>query len=202
MPTIHLIRHGEVENPKAVIYGRLPGFHLSERGKLQASAAADRLRNATLTSVCASPLERAQETARYIAEPHGLDITTDERLTESASTVEGVGRSLVGLFADPRNWWKYRNPFRPSWGESFGDIRARMLEAIEQAIMSADGGEVAIVSHQTPVLMARLGLARRRVPPWLGLAPCQTGSITSLVLEDGKLLSVSYFAPPVGSPQD
>lgn len=195
MPTIHLVRHGEVENPKGVIYGRLPGYHLSERGRLQARAAAERLKHAGLTAVWASPLERAQETAQLIAEPHGLAVVTDERLTESHSTLEGVGRSVRALLVDPRHWWKYRNPLRPSWGESFGEIRARMVEAIEAAVSRAGGGEVVVVSHQTPLLVARLALSRRRVPPWLGLAPCQTGSVTSLVVEDGRVLSASYFAP-------
>lgn len=202
MPTIHLVRHGEVENPKGVIYGRLPGYHLSERGRLQAKAASERLQDADIGALWASPLERAQETAAIIAEPHNMEIVTDERLTESDSTLEGVGKSLKALFADPRHWWKYRNPFTPSWGESFGQIRARMVAAIEEASEQAGGKDVVVVSHQTPVLVARLALSRRRVPPWLGLAPCQTGSVTSLTLQDGKVLAAAYFAPPLSSPQD
>src|SRR5688572_22141300 len=192
--TVHLVRHGEVENPKGVIYGRMPGYHLSERGRKQAEAAADRLADADLGVLWASPLERAQETAQAIGSRHpGIEIVTDERIIESGTTVEGVGRTAMAFLRSPRHWWHFRNPWGPSWGESFEDIRARMKAAIEDAVEQAGGKEVAVVSHQTPVLVARLALARRRVPPWMSFTPCGTGSVTTLALEDGKVLQASYF---------
>jgi broad specificity phosphatase PhoE len=194
---VHLVRHGEVENPKGVIYGRLPGYHLSERGKRQAEAAAERLEDEAVGVVWASPLERAQETAAAIAERHDVTIVTDDRLIESDSTLEGVGRSARAFLSNPRNWWQLRNPLKPSWGESFGAIRIRMLAAVEDAIEAAEGHDVVVVSHQTPVLVARLALARRNVPPWLGFTPCGTGSVTSMELDEGKVVSASYFSPPV-----
>lgn len=196
--TVHLVRHGEVENPKGVIYGRLPGYHLSERGQRQAEAAADRLADADLGVLWASPLERAQETAQAIGSRHpGIEIVTDERIIESGTTVEGIGRSVTAFVRSPRHWWHFRNPWGPSWGESFADIRARMLAAIDDAVEQSGGREIAVVSHQTPVLVARLALARRRVPPWLSFTPCGTGSVTTLVLDEGRVLEASYFAPPI-----
>jgi broad specificity phosphatase PhoE len=192
--TVHLVRHGEVENPKGVIYGRLPGYHLSERGQRQAAAAARHLETADLATIWASPLERAQETAAAIAEPHAIEIVTDDRLIESGNTFEGVGKTLWHLVSNPAHWWRFRNPLRPSWGESFGEIRARMMEAVQEAAAGAEGREIAIVSHQTPVLVARLALARRRVPPWLAGTPCETGSVTSMKVENGVVLSASYFS--------
>ncbi len=199
MPTtIHLVRHGEVENPKGVIYGRLPGFHLSERGKRQAEAAATKLADRDVGAIWTSPMERAQETAAAIAAHHpGVEVVTDIRLTESATTIEGVGRNIGDLLRAPRHWWSFRNPLGPSWGERFSEIKARMLEAIQEAVDGAGGRELVVVSHQTPILVARLGLARRRVPPWLAFTPCGTGSVTTLVIEDGRVLSASYFAPPI-----
>lgn len=196
--TIHLVRHGKVENPKGVIYGRMPGFNLSELGQGQAQAAAERLRERGIGAVWSSPLERAQETAHVIAEPHGLEIHTDDRLTESGTTLEGIGRSLGAFVRSPRHWWRLRNPFLPSWGESFADIRIRMLEAIGEATASAGGREIVIVSHQTPVVVARMALAGRLAPPWIGLArsPCETGSVSSLVIEGGRLIASDYHAPP------
>lgn len=192
--TVHLIRHGQVENPKGVIYGRLPGYHLSERGIRQAKGAAEHLRDADLATIWASPLERAQETAAEIAAPHGLEVVTDDRLIESGNTFEGVGRTVWHLFSNPAHWWRFRNPLKPSWGESFAEIRVRMMSAITDAAAGAEGREIAIVSHQTPVMVARLALAKRRVPPWLAGAPCETGSVSTLVLEDGAVLSASYFS--------
>jgi len=197
--TIHLVRHGEVENPKGIIYGRLPGYHLSERGRRQAEGAAERLAGSDIGAVWASPLERAQETAETIAARVGVEVTSDERLIESESSFVNFGHTLKSfarsLARSPRHWGKFTNPFRPSWGESFADIRARMLAAISDAVAAAGGREVVIVSHQTPVLVARLALARRRVPPWLAFTPCETGSVTSLVLQEGRVVSASYFTP-------
>lgn len=197
--TIHLVRHGEVENPKGVIYGRLPGYHLSERGRRQAEGAAERLAGSDVGALWASPLERAQETAEAIGARVRADVTTDERLIESESSFVNFGRTLRSfarsLALSPRHWGRLANPFRPSWGESFADIRARMMAAILDAVAAADGREVVIVSHQTPVLVARLALARRRVPPWLAFTPCETGSVTSLVLQEGKVVWASYFRP-------
>ena len=194
--TVHLIRHGEVENPKGVVYGRLPGFNLSEKGERQAKQSAQRLQDADLVAVWSSPLERAQQTAQFIAEPHDLELVTDERLLESETTLEGLARDAFHFFRSPKQWWHFRNPLRPSWGESFGSIRARVLEAVEEAVAAAQGREIVLVSHQTPVLVARLTLTRRRTPPWLGLTPCETGSITTLVLEGRRVVSASYYSPP------
>lgn len=193
--TVHLVRHGEVENPKGIIYGRLPGYNLSERGLRQAAAAGRRLAHADVGAIWSSPLERAQETAAAIAAHHDVEVTTDERIIESDSTLEGVSRTVWRLLRNPVHWWRFRNPIKPSWGESFAAVGARMVDAITDALAQAEGRDVVIVSHQTPVLVARLALAKRRVPPWLGRVPCETGSVTTLVLDEGRVLTASYFRP-------
>lgn len=197
--TVHLVRHGQVANPLGVIYGRLPGYHLSERGQEQARQAARRLERSDVGMVWASPLERAQETAQIIAEPHGVSVITDDRLVESATTLEGTGRSLSSFLSSPRLWWSLRNPWKPSWGETFAEIRARMVAAVHDAIEQADGREVVLVSHQTPVQVARLGVAQRKIPPWLAFVPCETGSVTTLTIDGDVLVAAAYFAPKTDS---
>ena len=64
---VHLLRHGEVNNPTGVVYGRLPGYHLSDRGRLMAVAAARFFAERPVVSVFSSPLQRAQETAAPVA---------------------------------------------------------------------------------------------------------------------------------------
>ena len=194
--TIHLVRHGRVENPTGVIYGRLPGYHLSEVGRAQAERAADRLAGSPIGVMWASPLERAQETAAIIASRHdALEIVTDERLIESATTLEGVSRTLLALATSPKHWWSLRNPLKPSWGETYAEVRGRMLEAIAEAFDEASGSDVVFVSHQTPVVVARSALARRWGPPWLGGPRCSTGSISTIELREGRAVTASYFVP-------
>ena len=87
---VHLVRHGEVQNPDGVLYGRIPGYHLSETGRLMAKAAADFLAGRDVTVVRSSPLERALETAEPIAAEFGLDIEIDDRLIEPWNHFEGM----------------------------------------------------------------------------------------------------------------
>lgn len=196
---VHLVRHGKVENPKGVIYGRLPGYNLSELGREQAKAAAGHLADRNITAVWASPLERAQETGQAIAEPHDIEVVTDDRLIESDTTLEGVGRTLRALILSPKSWWSMRNPFAPSWGESYEDIKARMLEVIWEGVGAAGGGEIVFVAHQTPVQVAQLGLKGWRfIPPWAPrVVPCSTGSIATMELDGQRLVSAGYWVPPM-----
>jgi broad specificity phosphatase PhoE len=164
---------------------------------LQAKQAAEHLADRDVTVIMASPLERAQETASAIAEAHGLEIVTDERLIETHTTLEGLTRNALHFVRDPRHWWRFRNPLKPSWGESFSEIKTRMMSAVEDAVTAAGEKEAVLVSHQTPVLVARLALTKRRDPPWLGLIPCSTGSITTLELNDTRAATARYFSPSV-----
>jgi broad specificity phosphatase PhoE len=193
--TLHLVRHGRVENPRGIIYGRLPGFSLSDLGRKEAEAAAIHLASAELSGIKCSPMERARETAAPIADRHGLEVAVDDRLLESDTTFEGVTRTLWKLLRNPHRVWQLRNPWLPTWGESFTQIRARMLEAIADALASAGDRDVVLVSHQTPIQVARLALERRNTPPWLGRIPCATGSVTTLIVNEGRVESTSYFAP-------
>jgi broad specificity phosphatase PhoE len=144
--TVHVLRHGEVHNPTKVLYGRLPGFHLSELGRQMAKAGAQAVADRDVTYVVASPLERAQETAEPIAAQFELEIATDVRLIESSNYFEGKGVGPGdGSFRNPRNWWVLRDPITPSWGEAYIVIAQRMFEAVQAARVAAEGHEAVCV---------------------------------------------------------
>ncbi|MHB8451852.1 MAG: histidine phosphatase family protein, partial [Mycobacteriales bacterium] len=86
---VHLVRHGEVDNPGKVLYGRLPSFHLSAAGWEMAESVARWFAGRDLAAVIASPLVRARETAEPIAEVAGVAVAVDPRLIESANVFEG-----------------------------------------------------------------------------------------------------------------
>ena len=154
--TVHLLRHGEVHNPDAVLYGRLPGFRLSEDGQQMAVDAAKALQGRDITVLVASPLQRAQETAQPTAELFGLEIHTDERLIESENVFEGKQVGVGdGVFKRPQYWHHLRNPFVPSWGEPYDVIARRMLAAASSARDLARGHEAVCVSHQLPIWTTR-----------------------------------------------
>ncbi|MBA2311044.1 MAG: histidine phosphatase family protein [Pseudonocardiales bacterium] len=196
LTVVHLVRHGEVHNPDGLLYGRLPGFHLSERGEKQATAVAAALAARDVTAVLASSLERAQQTAAPIAAAHGLEVITEDGLIEAGNLFEGTRVGLGdGVLRNPRNWWKLRNPFRPSWGEPYGEIVTRMLAAVQRAAALAEGHEAVCVSHQLPIWTLRRHLLGQRLWHDPRRRECALGSLTSLDFVDGQFAGLNYSEP-------
>jgi broad specificity phosphatase PhoE len=195
---VHLLRHGEVHNPERILYGRLPGFGLSNLGVRQAEQVATYLRDHDVVHVVSSPLLRAQQTAAPIAALHGLDVVTDEGLIEAANVFEGSRVSVGdGALRDPRSWPKLRNPFRPSWGEPYREIVDRMLAAVHRARRRASGHEAVCVSHQLPIWTLRRHLDQRRLWHDPRRRQCALASLTSLVFSSETLVEVVYSEPAV-----
>jgi broad specificity phosphatase PhoE len=194
---VHLLRHGEVHNPDGVLYGRLEGYRLSELGRVRAELAAAHLADHDVTLVVASSLQRAQETARPVAESHGLPVTTDDRVIEAANSFEGsvVGTMRPQDFLHPRYWRRLTNPLRPSWGEPYADIAARMGAAIDDARAKAGGHEAVIVSHQLPIWTARNQAMGKRLWHDPRKRECRLASLTTLTFEGDELESVTYAEP-------
>ena len=193
---VHVLRHGEVHNPEKVLYGRLPGYRLSELGVQMAKAAAQAVADKDITHVVASPLERAQQTAVPIAEQFGLPIAVDERLIESGNFFEGKRVGVGdGALRDPRNWWVLRDPVTPSWGEPYTAIAARMFAALLTAREAAEGHEAVIVSHQLPIWTLRRHVERKRLWHDPRRRECNLASYTSFHFEDTKIAGISYTEP-------
>jgi broad specificity phosphatase PhoE len=199
--TVHLLRHGEVYNPDGVLYGRLPGYRLSELGERQAVAAAEWLAGRDIAYLVASPLERAQQTARPLADKIGLEVHTDERLIEAANELEG--RRVAGgkgLFKDPANWKYFRNPLRPSWGEPYEQIAARMRAASRAARDAADGREAVCVSHQLPIVCARRRAEGQRLFHDPRHRQCNLASVTSFTFDGDTIVKIEYSEPAAALP--
>ena len=193
---IHLLRHGEVDNPQKILYGRLPGYHLSELGRKMADRAAEYFAGHDVVHVVASPMERAQETAGPVAAAHNLPLHTDERLTEASNVFQGLTFGVGdGSLRHVRHWRHLRNPFRPSWGEPFAEVAARMLAAAADARDAARGHEAVLVSHQMPIWVARLAAEHRRLWHDPRRRRCSLASVTTFEYDDDRLVSVSYTEP-------
>ena len=199
--TVHLLRHGEVFNPDRVLYGRLPGFRLSERGVEQAAQAAAFLAERDIGYVVASPLERAQQTAQPLADQLGLPIEVDERLIEADNHLQGKQvAGGPGLFADPSNWKYFRNPLRPSWGEPYLHIAARVLAAARAARDEADGRDAVCVTHQLPIVAARRFVEGKRLFHDPRKRQCALASVTSFTFIDDVVVRVGYAEPAGATP--
>ena len=193
---VHMLRHGEVYNPDGVLYGRLPGYKLSDLGHRMAERAAGFFALRDIAEVVASPLERAQQTAGPVAATHDLPIGQDERIIEAASHFEGLTFGVGdGSFRHPRHWKYLRNPFRPSWGEPYEAIAARMLAAAADSRDRVPGRESVLVSHQSPIWLSRLKAEGRRLWHDPRKRQCSLASVTSLIYEDGRIVRIEYSEP-------
>ncbi len=195
--TVHFLRHGEVNNPEGILYGRIPGYSLSGLGVAMAERVAQWAANRDIKVVHASPLTRAQETAAPIAAQLGLTITTDPRLIEASNVFEGKRFSVGdGVLWRPSAWRHLWNPFLPSWGEPYKEQVDRMFEAAQAARRAAAGHEAICVSHQLPIWILRSSLEGRRFLHDPRRRECTLASLTSIVFnEDGHVTDVNYFEP-------
>jgi broad specificity phosphatase PhoE len=193
---VHLLRHGEVFNPEGILYGRLPGYRLSDNGVRQAGVVAAFLADADLAAVLASPMQRAQETAAPIAAAHGLEIHTEDRLIEADNRFEGQRVSVGdGAWRNPRSWPLLTDPFTPSWGEPYLKIAHRMLGAVHRARELATGREALCVSHQLPIWTLRRFVTGHRLWHDPRHRQCALASLTSLVFTDSELTGLAYSEP-------
>jgi broad specificity phosphatase PhoE len=190
---VHVMRHGEVYNPDKILYGRLPDYHLSDRGRAQAQAVAEWLAQRDITYVISSPLERAQETAEPLATRLGLPIDTDDDLIESSNVFQGKKVSPGdGALRNPINWRYLRNPRTPSWGEPYTEIAARMTAALYRARTKAAGHEALCVSHQLPVETLRRAMTGKALHHLPTRRLCNLASLTSFYFHGDSYVGWGY----------
>jgi probable phosphomutase (TIGR03848 family) len=184
--TVLLVRHGQTATTGHVLPGRAPGLHLSDDGRRQAEAAAQRIAKLKrVAAVYASPLERARETAMPIARIRSLALRIERGLLE-LDVGSWTGSRLDRLSKRPE--WatvqRYPSGFRFPEGESFVEMQGRVTAALARMVEHHRGGVVVAVSHADPIKAAlahalgmHLDLFQR-----LAIAP---GSITTIVYGTG-----------------
>ncbi len=195
-----LVRHGEVHNPDRIVYADLDGFALSDLGRAQAAATASRLPSGS--TLVASPLERAVETAEIIAAELGSVVTIDENLTEWHLGRRWAGQGWDSLDEQfPGELTAYLEhpselPFSP---ESLDALAHRTADAVRNHREVADGPLV-IISHQDPIQAARLALTGR---PLFDLQLDKPGHAAVITLEarrSGPWVEREVWTPDQGAP--
>ena len=151
---VFLVRHGQTPTTGATLPGRAHGLHLADKGREQASLAAERLApfKGKVAAVYASPLERTRETASPIAKQLGLRVRSSRGLLE-CDFGDWTGQELKALMKLPE--WKqvqrYPSGFRFPAGESFVDMQSRMVDTVSRLVDSHRGKVVVAVSHADPI---------------------------------------------------
>jgi probable phosphoglycerate mutase len=136
-----LVRHGQTPTTGSTLPGRARGLHLSDVGKAQAQAAADRIGALKqVAAVYASPLERTRETAKPIAAARELPVRIDRGLLE-CDFGDWTGSKLKDLMKLPE-WQtvqRYPSGFRFPSGESFAEMQTRIVGAIDELVARPPG---------------------------------------------------------------
>jgi len=193
---VHVCRHGVVYNPGHVLYSRLPGFHLSERGQAMARQLGQHFADAPITHLRVSPMERARETMAPIAEQHpDVPVVVDWRLIEADSRLEGQAKGPLSLgLGRPSNWRYFWHPIHNAWGEGFTPMAARVLAAIADAAFCAGpDGQAVLVSHQAPIWTARRKAEGKSLFNVPAMRHCALASVTTFaVCDDGRVLFAGY----------
>lgn len=153
MTLLYLIRHGATRQNQArpvVLQGNGTDGPLSETGQTQAAGVARVLSQKGLSSVYASPMRRAQETAAVIAKPHGLSVRTVAELHEvDVGAWEGRSWSQI-MQEEPDEYARFiadpgRIPYRS--GESYADVLNRVKPAVTALCGKHQGESIAIIAH-------------------------------------------------------
>lgn len=201
--TIHFVRHGEVENPNHVLYERSPGFHLSARGVRMARATAQYIATVPqmrgISAIYSSPLERTQETAQQIASALQIGpIILDKRLIEAENNFRGkrIGYGEGALWKN-NNWKLVSNLWKPSWGESYKSIAARVGDFAREQVQNHPGEQIVAVTHESPIWSYRHLLETGHAEHNMLLRKTALASITSITFDCANMnvLSITYVDP-------
>jgi len=204
MTRVYLARHADVENPRRVLYGHLPGFPLSERGRAQASELGRRLRDRGIRRILHSPLERAVETAQLIRDqfPEPVPMEVEPGLVEAE-----FGRYLQGV-----PYWQI--PVRrPLWlvhrarrgllpgDEAMDQLGGRVVDVVHRVAREHPGEPSLLVSHADPLQAAWVLLdGRPQTERELTRRPVDRAGVLEVDVEDGRVVAVNYVPPPAGAP--
>jgi probable phosphomutase (TIGR03848 family) len=153
--TLVLARHAVTAQTGPLLSGRAPGIDLSDDGRRQADALADRLAELPVAAVYASPIERTTQTAQAVASRHDLAVLPLPGVLE-ADYGEWTGQKLTDLAKT--DLWKVvqRTPSRASFpgGESLAAMQTRMVAALDAVVADHPGEVVVVVSHADPIKAA------------------------------------------------
>lgn len=198
MSTFLLVRHAAIDPHGTSIAGRAPGVALNAAGRAQAAALAESLRRVAVDAVYSSPMERAWETARAIAEAHSLELQISPAL-EELDFGEWTGRAFADLDGVPA--WLHFNTFRSGTripgGEHMLEVQARAVGEIERLRARHPEETVVVVSH---------GDVLRSIVAWyiglpldlfqrLEIGPASSSTLE--VTDDGARLTLLNAPPPL-----
>ena len=204
MSRVFLIRHADVDNPRRILYGHLPGFNLSPLGRAQAAELGRQLAGEGIRLIAHSPLDRGRETAEVVAAqmspPPPLEPRPELREAEFSRYLQGVPFWQIPIVRPL--WWVHKA--RRGWlqgDEPVGELGRRVLDVADDLARRFPGETTALVSHADPIQAAWVVLDRRpETDRELMRKAVQRAGALRLEYEDGTPARWEYVAAPRVAP--
>jgi len=186
MTVFHLLRHGERQQSR-VLVGRMPGVGLSEKGRAEIAAVAERLADENIAALYSSPLQRTRETAEIVGARLGLPIEFHDDLLE-LDFGEWTGATFDAIRAHPSwpAWSTQRSLATIPGGESMREVQKRVVEALLEISQRHLDQAVVLVSHGD-VIRAALVFALGMPLDFYGRLEVAQGSLSTLRLDTGGI---------------
>jgi broad specificity phosphatase PhoE len=195
MTVFHLLRHGEREQSR-VLVGRLPGFGLTEHGRADVAAVAERLVGESIAALYASPLQRTRESAEIVAARLGLPVAFRDDLLE-LDFGDWTGLTFDAIRGDPRwpAWSTQRSLAAIPGGESMRQVQRRIVEALIEIGERHAAESVVVVSHGD-VIRAALVFALGMPLDFYGRLEVAQGSLSTIRLDGGGIRVIAINERP------
>jgi broad specificity phosphatase PhoE len=195
----HLLRHGEHAVQGRICAGRMPGVLLSERGRGEVAAAAERLAGAGIAAIYASPLERAQETAGIVGRRLDLPVIVNDELSE-LDFGEWTGLTFDDVRKHPSwpEWAAHRSLSRIPGGETMRQVQRRVVEALIEMRAEHPDDAVVVVSHGD-VIRAALVFALGMPLDFYGRIEVATASLSTVRIDATGIRVVAINERPAGA---
>lgn len=158
MTTIYFMRHGEVYNPKMVLYGRLPRFPLSEAGKNSISEAANFFRTKNISHIYSSPMLRTKQTAQIIKNVINIPVTISSRLIEVKIFCQGIP---LPVYREKIQERLYSKENLRNGQESLDSIYSRMMKFVQEVLEKHPNQSILTITHGDPILILKAGTMHR-----------------------------------------
>ena len=190
MTTVYYVRHGQTENRGQIIYGRMPGFNLSEAGRKEAAAAGKFLATKGVKNIYTSPLERTYQTADVISNQIPNSVITHAFELNEVESSSWQGLNPEELFKNNSYENFINDPDANIGSENLNQLATRMNNFTKLIVEKHKGEAIACISHEIPILSLRLLLENK---PLVSVKTyhLSTGSILEIKFdENGKVIEL------------
>jgi len=196
MTVFHLLRHGERLLGR-VLAGRMPGVGLTERGRAEIAAVAERLAGEPVAALYSSPLQRTRESAEIVAARLGLPVDFRDDLIE-LDFGEWTGATFDSIRADPRwhAWSTQRSLASIPGGENMRQVQRRVVDALIELGERHRHETVVLVSHGDVIRSALLFALSMPLDDYNRLEIGQ-GSISTVRIDGGGIRVLAMNERPL-----